>query len=104
MRILDGKALAATIRAEIKAKIEKATIIPALAVVIVGDDPASKIYVRNKVKACADVGMRSLVFELPADSSQQEVEDALQKLAPERLGCGVRNGQNSYGKGRGWVL
>lgn len=81
MRILDGKALAATIRAEIKAKIEKATIIPALAVVIVGDDPASKIYVRNKVKACADVGMRSLVFELPADSSQQEVEDALQKLA-----------------------
>ena len=81
MKILDGKALAATMRADIKEKIQKATVVPALAVVIVGEDPASKIYVRNKVKACADVGMRSLVFELPCDSSQKDLEDVLDKLA-----------------------
>jgi methylenetetrahydrofolate dehydrogenase (NADP+)/methenyltetrahydrofolate cyclohydrolase len=81
MKILDGKTLAAMMRAEIKAKIEKASIVPALAVVIVGEDPASKIYVRNKVKACADVGMRSIVLELPANASQQDVEDTLEKLA-----------------------
>ncbi len=83
MKILDGKALAATMRAEIKEKIENATVVPALAVVIVGENPASKIYVRNKVKACADVGMRSLVFELPCDSSQKDVEDVLDELAAD---------------------
>ena len=89
MKLLDGKALAATMRADIKAKIEKATVVPALAVVIVGENPASKIYVKNKVKACADVGMRSLVFELPCDSSQAEVESLLDKLAIDESVHGI---------------
>ena len=70
-------------RAEIKEKIEKADIVPGLAVVIVGEDPASKIYVRNKIKACADVGMRSFSYELPANVSQKELEDLLDTLAAD---------------------
>jgi len=83
MKLLDGKALAAKMRAEIKEKIEKANIVPGLAVVIVGEDPASKIYVRNKIKACADVGMRSFSYELPANVSQKELEDLLDTLAAD---------------------
>ena len=83
MKLLDGKALAAKMRAEIKEKIEKADIVPGLAVVIVGEDPASKIYVRNKIKACADVGMRSFSYELPANVSQKELEDLLDALAAD---------------------
>ena len=81
MKLLDGKALAAKMRAEIKEKIEKASIKPGLAVVIVGEDPASKIYVRNKIKACAEVGMRSFSYELPETVSQKQLEDLLDGLA-----------------------
>ena len=81
MKLLDGKALAQKMRAEIKAEIESATVIPGLAVVIVGDDPASKIYVRNKVRACEEVGMRSFVYELPKETSQRDLEALLDGLA-----------------------
>lgn len=81
MKLLDGKVLAAKMRAEIKENIAKADIVPGLAVVIVGEDPASKIYVRNKIKACADVGMRSFSYELPATVSQKELEALLDALA-----------------------
>ena len=81
MKIMDGKALASEIRAELKSKIEKCARKPGLAVVIVGDDPASRIYVRNKIKACGELGIRSYAYELPATSSQQEVEVLLDRLA-----------------------
>ena len=84
MKLLDGKALAAKMRAEIKSKIEKADIIPGLAVVIVGEDPASKIYVRNKIKACAEVGMRSFAYELPESVSQADLEQLLDTLAESK--------------------
>ena len=84
MKLLDGKALAAKMRAEIKSKIEKADIIPGLAVVIVGEDPASKIYVRNKIKACAEVGMRSFAYELPESVSQSDLEQLLDTLAESK--------------------
>lgn len=81
MKIMDGKALAAEIRAELKTKIEKCERKPGLAVVIVGDDPASRIYVRNKIKACGELGIRSYSYELPEVSTQKEVEDLLDQLA-----------------------
>ena len=84
MKIIDGKALAAEIRAELKEKIEKCVRKPGLAVVIVGDDPASRIYVRNKIKACGELGIRSYSYELPATSSQQEVEALLDQLALDK--------------------
>ena len=75
-QILDGKALAAEIRSEVKTQVatlaEKA-VSTALAVILVGDDSASQVYVRNKIKACADTGIRSLEFRMPAETTQQQL-------------------------------
>lgn len=81
MVIIDGKALSAELRAELKEKIEKTERKPGLAVVIVGEDPASQIYVRNKIKACAELGIRSYSYELPETAAQEELEGLLDKLA-----------------------
>jgi methylenetetrahydrofolate dehydrogenase (NADP+)/methenyltetrahydrofolate cyclohydrolase len=72
-RIIDGKTIAQEVRAEwkIRADALKARgIIPGLAVIIVGEDPASKVYVANKVKACAELGLHSEHIVLPADTSE----------------------------------
>ena len=81
MKIIDGKAIAAELRAELKHKIEQSEQKPGLAVVIVGEDPASQIYVRNKVKACAELGIRSYTYELPATTTQAGLESLLDQLA-----------------------
>ena len=81
MKLIDGKALAEELRAGLKEKIEKAERKPGLAVVIVGEDPASRIYVRNKIKTCAQLGIRSYSYELPQQATQKEVEDLLDGLA-----------------------
>ena len=56
------------------------TITPGLAVILVGDDPASHVYVRNKIKACADVGIESYEHKMSADATQQEVRHAIKNL------------------------
>ena len=89
MKIIDGKALAGELRAELKAKIEKNERKPGLAVVIVGEDPASRIYVRNKIKACEELGIRSYSYELAATSTQGEVETLLDKLAENKEVDGI---------------
>ena len=89
MKIIDGKALAADIRADLKAKIEASARKPGLAVVIVGEDPASRIYVRNKIKACAELGIRSYAYELASNVLQEEVEQLLDKLAAEKEVDGI---------------
>ena len=81
--IIDGKALAAKLRGELKEKVaafksEKGDI--GLAVVLVGEDPASQVYDRNKIKACEEVGIRSFSYHLPAESSQEEVEALVDEL------------------------
>ncbi len=81
MKIIDGKAWASVLRAELKEKIEKMDRKPGLAVVIVGEDHASRIYVRNKIKACNELGIRSYAYELPATASQKEVEAQIERLA-----------------------
>ncbi len=81
MKIVDGKALAANIRAQLKEKIARLDKAPGLAVVIVGCDPASQIYVRNKIKACGEIGIRSYSYELPQSATQEEVEKLLDELA-----------------------
>ena len=81
MRIVDGKALATKLREELKEKISALKKEPGLAVVIVGSDPASQIYVRNKIKACGELGIRSYSYELPETATQKEVEDLLDELA-----------------------
>ena len=89
MKIIDGKALSAQMRAELKEKIEHLNKKPGLAVVIVGEDPASRIYVRNKIKACEELGIRSYAYELPALSTQEEVESLLDKLAKDEEVNGI---------------
>ncbi|MEW6234654.1 MAG: bifunctional methylenetetrahydrofolate dehydrogenase/methenyltetrahydrofolate cyclohydrolase FolD [Candidatus Omnitrophota bacterium] len=83
-QILDGKYLAQTIRNEIKmevqAFIEETSIQPALAVILVGDNPASKVYVRNKGKACIETGMKSIQYDLPNELSQEELIALIDKL------------------------
>jgi methylenetetrahydrofolate dehydrogenase (NADP+)/methenyltetrahydrofolate cyclohydrolase len=72
-QLIDGKALAAKLRAELGPRVERlkaAGHTPGLAVILVGDDPASAIYVRNKVKACEEAGIRSWRDTLPADTTQ----------------------------------
>lgn len=74
--IIDGKAIAAAVRADVAAEVaelKKKGIAPGLAVIIVGDDPASRVYVNNKKKACAEAGIYSEEFALPADTTQDEL-------------------------------
>ena len=82
--ILDGKELSKKIRGKLKEEIkelrEKVGRPPALAVVLVGYDPASEIYVRNKVKACGEIGIRSLQRKLPANISQEELNQVVREL------------------------
>ena len=84
MTILNGKETAAQIRQELKEEIvqlkAQAGRAPGLAVILVGDDPASQVYVRNKEKACAEVGIVSRGFRLPADISQADLENKIREL------------------------
>lgn len=81
---LDGKALADTLQADVAARIGERAADgrqpPGLAVVLVGDNPASQVYVRNKRKACEQVGMRSWLHHLPADTSQRALLDLIAEL------------------------
>ena len=83
MKIIDGKALAAKIRAELKEKIKQSGREVGLAVIIVGDDPASCDYVRNKTKACEETGIRSDTYALPATVSQAELEALIARLGKD---------------------
>lgn len=82
--IIDGKAISAEVRREIAADtkrlIEKTGITPGLAVVIVGTDPASQVYVRNKRRACEEVGFYSEAYELPEETTQEELEALVERL------------------------
>ncbi len=73
---IDGKAVSAAVKAEVAAQtaaLKERGIVPGLAVIIVGDDPASRVYVNNKKKACAEVGFHSEEFALPAETTEQQL-------------------------------
>lgn len=82
--IISGKECSEKVRSEIKAEVEafkeKHGITPGLAVIIVGQNPASQVYVRNKKKACLDVGMKSDVIELPESTTEEELLSYIDKL------------------------
>ena len=77
MQIIDGKKVSAQVKEEVKRQTlelkETHKITPGLAVVIVGDDPASRVYVNNKKKACEFVGFKSEEYALPAETTQEEL-------------------------------
>lgn len=82
--ILDGKTVSADLQAKIAEKVHQfqseTGITPCLAAVLVGDDPASQVYVRNKERACEKVGMTSKLFRLPAETTQQELMGLVERL------------------------
>lgn len=88
-RIIDGKALSQKIKENISEEVSELKnkgIIPGLAVILVGDDPASKVYVNNKKKACAQVGIYSEEYLLPADTDEKTLLDLIAKLnADDRI-------------------
>ena len=82
-KILDGKSLAASIRVDLKKKVDALVqrgVKPGLAVILAGDDPASKVYVRNKTRACEEVGVRSQQVDYPASVTQEELIGRIRKL------------------------
>ena len=84
MNLINGKEISAAIRAELReectAFVAKRGYAPGLAVVIVGEDPASQVYVRNKARACEEVGFYSEVHRLPAETTQDELNTLIDRL------------------------
>lgn len=83
-QLIDGKAIAANIRASVKTQIDERLSAgkraPGLAVVLVGQDPASEVYVGNKRRACEQVGIRSFDYDMPSDTSQAALEQLIDDL------------------------
>ena len=91
-KLLMGKEVSARIKDELKIKTEELKakgINPALAVIIVGDDPASRVYVNNKKKACEYCGIRSLEYALPAETSEAELLALIDKLNNDESVSGI---------------
>ncbi|MCR5627909.1 MAG: bifunctional methylenetetrahydrofolate dehydrogenase/methenyltetrahydrofolate cyclohydrolase FolD [Lachnospiraceae bacterium] len=80
MKLIDGKAISAQIKDEVKETIARDGIKAALAVILVGSDPASGVYVNNKKKACEYCGIESLSYELPENTSESELLELIDKL------------------------
>ena len=82
-RVIDGAALARTVRKELHSRVaalKSAGVVPGLAVIFVGDDPASRVYVRNKARACSEVGLYSEQHDLPASATEAEVLERVRLL------------------------
>lgn len=92
-KIIDGKKISASVREELKAKAErfyeKTGFKPGLAVVIVGADQASQVYVRNKKRACEEVGFYSEVHELPENSTMDELKERISELVSNEMIHGI---------------
>lgn len=88
MLLLEGKSVATTLRAQVKNEIERLADTtkrpPCLAVILVGDDAGSQVYVRNKEKSCAEVGIRSIAHRLPATTKQADLESLIHDLSADK--------------------
>jgi methylenetetrahydrofolate dehydrogenase (NADP+)/methenyltetrahydrofolate cyclohydrolase len=92
-RLIDGKAIAAKVRAEVKEKVAEFTartgIRPGLTVVLVGEDPASQVYVRNKGRASAEAGFQSRQIDLPASTTERDLLDLVARLNADESVHGI---------------
>lgn len=87
--IIDGKAIAAAVKEQVRGEIERSGLNVGLAVVIVGDDPASRVYVNNKKKACEFCGIKSYEYALPAETSQEELLELVDTLNADKSVNGI---------------
>jgi methylenetetrahydrofolate dehydrogenase (NADP+)/methenyltetrahydrofolate cyclohydrolase len=91
-KIIDGKAVAAKVKAEVALEVKalkEQGINPALVVIIVGDNAASRTYVNNKKKDCGEVGIKSVEYALPAETSQQELISLVEQLNEDKNVSGI---------------
>lgn len=88
-KIIDGKAISAAVKEQVRAEIERDNIKAGLAVVIVGDDPASRVYVNNKKKACEQCGIQSFEYALPAETEQNELLELVDTLNADKKVNGI---------------
>lgn len=88
-KIIDGKAISAAVKEQVRAEIERDKIKAGLAVVIVGDDPASRVYVNNKKKACELCGIQSFEYALPEDASQEQLLELVDTLNSDKNVNGI---------------
>ena len=91
-KIIDGKSLAAQLRHSLKTAVAALVargVRPGLAAILAGDDPASRVYVRNKARACDDTGVRSEIHELPENVSERELLERIARLNADRAVHGV---------------
>lgn len=89
--LLDGKAVAARVREDLAHQVRNwpLSVRPGLAVLLVGDDPASAVYVRNKISACEAVGIHSICVRLPASASESEILDQVRRINADPLVHGI---------------
>ncbi len=88
-QIIDGKAISAKVKEEVKAEVARDGLNVGLAVVIVGDDPASRVYVNNKKKACEFCGIKSFEYALPAETTEKELLDLVDTLNADKNVNGI---------------
>ncbi len=92
VKIIDGKAVAAQVRARVKervARLRRAGVVPGLAVILVGDDAASRVYVSTKVRACREAGILSRRIELPAQTAEAELIRTIEGLNQDSAVHGI---------------
>ena len=91
-KLIDGKLISAEVLDSVRGRVEylkSRGVEPCLAVIIVGDDPASRVYVNNKKKSCEKVGIKSLEFALPAQTAQEELIELIDKLNRDSSVSGI---------------
>ncbi|NCS89001.1 MAG: bifunctional 5,10-methylene-tetrahydrofolate dehydrogenase/5,10-methylene-tetrahydrofolate cyclohydrolase [Ignavibacteria bacterium CG2_30_36_16] len=93
MKIINGKETALTIRLELKEKVDKLKVsgndVPGLVTILVGDNPASEVYVSSKIKACSEIGIRSKAEKLSSDTSEKELLNLVQKYNEDKNYHGI---------------
>ena len=88
-QIIDGKAISAAVKEQVRAEVERDKLNVGLAVVIVGDDPASRVYVNNKKKACELCGIKSFEYALPSETSEKELLELVDTLNGDKNVNGI---------------
>lgn len=88
-KIIDGKAISAEVKEKVRAEVERDKLGIGLAVVIVGDDPASRVYVNNKKKACELCGIKSYEYALPAETTEKELLELVDTLNADKNVNGI---------------
>src|SRR5271154_5919603 len=87
--LIDGAKIAARVREEVKEAVAKMPVKPGLATILVGDDPASAVYVGSKRRTCVELGIRDLHQHLPADVTQDELADLITRLSVDDEVTGI---------------